>query len=191
VSDSAASARFDPALVRQLATLIGGPQRPVVLIDGGSGAGKSTLAGQLAEQLGAQLVRLENVYPGWDGLEAASTAVSDDILAPDDPGWRAWNWTLEAPSEWHLVDDARPLVIEGSGSLSRRNRALATFGIWVQLDPETRQRRALARDGEFYAPHWDRWAAQEQRFASRERPDELADAVVDAIRSVLVLNTTK
>ncbi|MDQ1550836.1 MAG: hypothetical protein QOD50_258, partial [Actinomycetota bacterium] len=63
--------------------------------------------------------------------------------------------------------------------LSRANRALATFGVWVELDEPTRKARALARDGAAYEPHWDDWAAQEQRFVDRERPDFLADYVVD------------
>jgi hypothetical protein len=30
-----------------------------------------------------------------------------------------------------------------------------------------------------YEPHWDAWAAQEKRLFDRERPDVLADVVVD------------
>ncbi|HAM27098.1 MAG TPA: hypothetical protein DCP11_10490 [Microbacteriaceae bacterium] len=152
--------------------------RPVVLIDGGSGSGKTTLAAALAPALGAQLVRLDDIYPGWDGLEAASEHVREFVLSAV-PRWRRWDWASQAAAEWHSVDQARPLVIEGSGSLSRANRALATCGIWVELDEPTRKARALERDGELYAPFWDRWAAQEQRFAARERPREFADLVLD------------
>ncbi|MEO8095730.1 MAG: hypothetical protein ABI632_12485, partial [Pseudolysinimonas sp.] len=56
----------DPSLLAQLA-IASGP-RPVVLIDGRSGAGKTTLARELAPLVGAQLVSLDDVYPGWDGL---------------------------------------------------------------------------------------------------------------------------
>jgi predicted kinase len=151
----------------------------VVLIDGGSGSGKSSLADQLAIALPADLVRLEDIYPGWDGLEAASEAIHSDILASENPGWRSWDWTRSAPGDWHPIDSSRALIIEGSGSLSRRNRQLATFGIWLSLDEATRRDRALARDGEVYAPHWDRWAVQEALFAERERPEDRADAVLD------------
>jgi hypothetical protein len=190
VSNSAAVDAFPQALVTELASRVEGPVRPVVLIDGGSGAGKSTLGDQLATALGAQLVCLESIYPGWDGLEAASAAVYDDILSAENPGWRSWDWSLGAPGDWHPVEGAQPLVIEGSGSLSRRNRQLATFGIWVRLDADTRRARALARDGDLFAPHWDQWAAQEDRFATRERPEELADAILDVDRALLGLNTT-
>jgi hypothetical protein len=190
-SESNSTERFEPSLIAQLVDLIRGPARPVVLIDGGSGSGKSSIADQLSLALPAQLVRLENVYPGWDGLEAASAAVHSDILASEDPGWRSWDWTLSAPGQSHPIDPSSALIIEGSGSLSRKNRRLATFGIWLRLDEATRRSRALSRDGELYAPHWDRWAAQEARFAERELPEEWADAVIDVSDARLLLNTTK
>ena len=152
----------------------------VMLVDGRSGSGKTELARAVVAGVpGAQLVRLDDLYPGWDGLEAGSRAAHDQILAAEHPRWRRWDWAAEDYAEWHDVDPALPLVIEGCGALSRANRSLATFGIWVALDPETRKRRALARDGESYAPHWDGWAAQEEVFLTRENPAAHADAVVD------------
>lgn len=152
--------------------------RPVVLIDGGSGSGKTTLAAALAPALAAQLVRLDDFYPGWDGLESASAAVRDDVLAPVSPRWQRWDWTIGALAEWHPLDATLPLVIEGSGCLSRANRGRATFALWVELDAPTRKERALARDGDAYEPHWDRWAAQERNFGLREHPWRLADIVL-------------
>lgn len=157
---------------------------PVVLIDGFSGAGKSTLADALvAAWPDAHLVRLENIYPGWDGLEAGSAAVHDDILIPRATGrpasWRRWDWTTGSFAERHRVDSDRPLVIEGAGVLSRANHRLATVGVWVGLDEPTRRDRALARDGAAYAPHWEVWAAQERAFAAREHPRSTADLVVE------------
>jgi cytidylate kinase len=152
-------------------------ERWVILVDGGSGSGKTTLAAQLAVALDAQLVRLDDFYPGWDGLEAASVAVLTDVLGAH--RWRRWDWEAQAPAEWHAVDPNQPIVIEGSGALSRANRAHATLGVWINLDAEERKRRAMIRDGDTYRPHWDRWAAQEARFFARERPDVLADVVID------------
>jgi predicted kinase len=158
------------------AAAVAAGERQVILIDGGSGSGKTELAAVLAPALGAELVRLDDVYPGWDGLEAASLMVPGII---DANRWRRWDWAAGEPAEWHDLDPHRPLVIEGCGSLSRANRALATFGIWVELDEPTRKARALARDGDAYAPYWDRWAAQERAFFERERPDRLADTVLE------------
>lgn len=166
-------------LIAQLALLAGLPTRPVVLIDGASGSGKSTLGSDLAEAMAAQLIHLEDLYPGWDGLEAASSQLFDEVLSSPTPRWRGWDWERNVHTHWRSVDPTPPLVVEGSGALSRCNRELATFGIWVELDEPTRKRRALDRDGDRYAPHWDRWAAQEEAFAQRERPADLADVTVD------------
>ena len=152
---------------------------PIVLVDGRSGAGKSTVADRLIEAWpGAQLVRLDDLTPGWDGLDAAAAQVVD-LLRSDPPMWRAWDWAREAPGPWHRLDRDRPLVVEGAGALSRAARALATVGVWIDLpDDAERRRRALERDGETYRPHWDRWAEQEVRFAARERPRDAADLIV-------------
>jgi len=152
--------------------------RPVVLIDGRSGAGKSTLAAELAPLLGAQLVSLDDVYPGWGGLAAGSAAVHETVLRDRDPGWTRWDWASGARAEWHPVDPAAPIVIEGCGALSRANRALATFGIWVALPVDERRRRALEREPAF-AAHWRQWAVQERAFAAREHPIGLADQVIE------------
>jgi uridine kinase len=163
---------------------------PVVLVDGGSGSGKSTLARSLVARWTetrpgetASLVRLDDMYPGWDGLEDAARRLTDDVLAPLAAGeparWRRWDWEAGAPAEWHSVDPGAALVVEGSGALSRASRALADLGVWVELDAAERRRRAIARDGEVYEPHWDRWAAQEDRFVARENPDDVADVMID------------
>jgi predicted kinase len=163
------------AAIQAIVGRLPGVERQVILVDGGSGSGKTTLATSVAGVLHAQLVRLDDIYPGWDGLQEASDAVSRDILGAH--RWQRWDWTQGSPAEWHEIDPSAPLVVEGSGSLSRLNRAGATFGIWVELDEATRKRRAFERDGDSYRPVWDRWAAQERAFFARERPDILADFV--------------
>jgi hypothetical protein len=40
----------------------------------------------------------------------------------------------------------------------------------------------MARDGDLYAPHWQRWAAQEERHLAREATRDRADLVLDASR---------
>ncbi|TPW70306.1 ATP-binding protein [Schumannella sp. 10F1B-5-1] len=154
---------------------------PVVLVDGRSGAGKTTLGRDLAPLLGARLLSLDELYPGWDGLDAGSRAVHETVLRADDPGFTGWDWEADRPAAWHPLPDLgeRSLVIEGCGALSRANRALADLGVWIDLDDVERRRRALARDGDAYAPHWERWARQEEAFAARERPRELADLVIE------------
>jgi uridine kinase len=149
-----------------------------ILIDGRSGSGKSDLARAMtAGWPEAQLVRLDDIYPGWDGLEAGSAHVGQYVLSSR-PRWQRWDWVTGRPEEWHELDADRPIIVEGCGALSRANRALADWGIWVELDDATRKQRALDRDGEAYAPHWERWAAQELSFIERENPRALADEIL-------------
>jgi hypothetical protein len=120
-------------------------------------------------------VRLDDVYPGWDGLDAGSAAVPG-ILSTG--RWQRWDWVSGTPAEWHELDPRLPVVVEGVGALSRTSRPLADHALWVELDDAERKLRALGRD-DYYAPYWDRWAAQEERFLAREDPRALADLVVD------------
>lgn len=150
----------------------------IVLIDGRSGSGKTELAKLLAEKSPEfQLVRLDDLYPGWDGLDAGSAAVPAIIR---DRRWQSWDWSRDRPGVWHELDGSRPLIIEGVGAISAASRPLADVAIWVELDDVTRKKRALARDGGTYAPHWERWAAQEAAFIAREDPQSLASVIVEA-----------
>lgn len=169
-------------LATELATAIrdaAGSRRPVVLLDGRSGSGKSVLAASLAPALDAQLLSLDDLYPGWEGLESGSEAVHATVLRARDPGWVRWDWASERAAGWHPVDPDRPLLVEGCGALSRANRELATFGIWLELDAAERHRRFSERDAGRFDDHWDGWAAQEDAFIAREHPRRLADLVID------------
>jgi uridine kinase len=158
--------------------------RPVVLIDGGAGSGKTTLARELAAQWpdagGVQVVGLDEVYPGWGGLDAASQAVPDLIRGT---GFRTWDWQRSAPGPWRSLDPAQALIVEGCGALTPASRALAGLAIWIELDESARRARALARDGAEFAAHWEEWAAQEAAHWRTDRPWELADLRVGPVAS--------
>jgi cytidylate kinase len=163
----------------------GAPPR-ITLVDGRSGAGKTTWATALARRTGAQLLSLDDVYPGWDGLEAAEAHVLEHVLRAiaDDrpPRWRSWNWVDDEPGSWHALDPARDLVIEGCGAISPAARALAHHAVWVELaDDAERRRRAIARDGEVFARNWTRWALQEDAHAALHAPRETADEIVEPL----------
>ncbi|WP_261647152.1 AAA family ATPase [Curtobacterium sp. C2H10] len=172
----------DDSLVEGLAAAAAGVAtasgtRLVVLVDGRSGTGKTTLGDSLAERLGAQVVHLDDVYPGWDGLQAAAEAVVTDVLG-ERSGYRRWDWATSRPAEWAAVDPGQPIVVEGCGALSRDSAPLASLRVWLEADDDTRWERAIGRDGESFAREWDRWAAQEAAFIAAERPTELADVVL-------------
>lgn len=152
--------------------------RPLVLIDGRSGSGKTTLAALVAARCGAQVVALDDIYPGWDGLADGAEIARRDVIAPYARGerahWRRWDWAAHATAEEHRVEADRPLIVEGAGVLTPQSAALADVRVWLSCATELRRRRALARDGETYRPYWDRWAAQEERHLSAHDPASLA-----------------
>jgi uridine kinase len=167
--------------VRQAARRAG--DRPVVVrIDGPSGAGKSSLADDLLAGWPVagvpRLVRMDELYPGWDGLDAGAAALGSDLLAPLRGGgtghYRRWDWVRDRPGEPVAVDADRPVVVEGCGTLAAANLPYADLTVWLDADDALRKRRALARDGEVFAREWDRWQAQFERYVERERPREAA-----------------
>ena len=134
---------------------------PVVTIDGYSGSGKSTLAAALAPLLpGWQVLHLDDWYPGWDGLEAGADIarrIAADLRAGRASSYEAWDWENGTTGATIRVPLA-PTIIEGCGAIE----AEADLTIWI-ADPgeDERRSRALARDGQTYAPHWRRWADQD------------------------------
>lgn len=162
----------------------------VVLIDGRSGSGKTQLASRIAEQFVAmgrppQVLHVEDLYPGWDGLAAGSAAVAPALHAG---GYRAYDWVAEAFGEWRPLERRPPLIIEGCGAITRATLAAAqawatnarVHSVWLECAAAIRKQRALARDGDTYAPHWERWAAQEDAQYAEHRPWDIADNIVHA-----------
>ncbi|GAA4171424.1 ATP-binding protein [Gryllotalpicola koreensis] len=162
-------------------------RNPIVLIDGPSGAGKSTLADGLIRawptDAAPQLVRLDDLYPGWGGLAAGSHQVATELLAPlRESGagrWRGWNWAAGRPADWHEISATRPLVVEGCGALSLASAPHADLRIWLSADDAVRKRRALARDRGAFDAHWEMWDAQFTEFVRTQHPLALADLVLD------------
>ena len=134
---------------------------PVVTIDGYSGSGKSTLAAALARLVnGWQVLHLDDWYPGWDGLAAGADIarrIAADLRGGRASSYEAWDWENGTTGATIRVPLA-PTIIEGCGAIE----AEADLAIWI-ADPgeEERRHRALARDGQTYAPHWQRWADQD------------------------------
>lgn len=134
---------------------------PVVTIDGYSGSGKSTLAAALTRLVnGWQVLHLDDWYPGWDGLAAGADIarrIAADLRAGRASSYEAWDWENDTTGATTRVPLA-PTIIEGCGAIE----AEADLSVWI-ADPgeDERRSRALARDGQTYAPHWQRWADQD------------------------------
>ncbi len=159
---------------------------PVVLIDGRAGAGKTTLSRMVAANWPVagrpQLIALDSLYPGWDGLDAGAERALHDILRPHARGllstWRRWDWEDEVEAEAYAVTPALGVILEGCGALNAASARVADVRVWVESPTPSRKRRALDRDGDGFRPHWERWAAQEERHLQRDDPRALATLTV-------------
>jgi uridine kinase len=158
----------------------------IVLIDGPAGSGKTTIATEVARRLGAGLVHMDSLYRGWDGLEAGSRMAAEVVAkaaAGEASTVRAWDWQAGAEGDEFTVDPSEVLLVEGVGAASAAARAHAGLVVWVEADAELRYKRAIERDGEVFAAHWDEWAAQEAEHFTREGTRAAASTVLhtDAI----------
>ncbi|GAB3674921.1 uridine kinase family protein [Angustibacter aerolatus] len=157
--------------------------RPFVIgVDGPSGSGKSVLADRLAAALGAAVIRLDDVYPGWGGLEASVPRVVAWALAPLADGrparWRRFDWVAGRYAEWHTAPRRDVVVLEGVGAGARACATHLDVLLWVEAPEAERYGRAMRRDGVGYRPHWRQWAAAEQVHHRREGTRERADVVL-------------
>ncbi|MGJ7451474.1 adenylyl-sulfate kinase [Aquipuribacter sp. MA13-6] len=164
------------------------PGAPVVVaLDGRSGSGKTTLARRLTRELrdggvAVTVLHLDHVYPGWDGLAAASACLGEQLLPRLRAGLSAqypsWSWVRDRPGPQVEVRPSEVVLVEGVGSGSRTSRSLVDLLVWLEAPEPVRHGRAMARDGDSYAPHWRRWADQEEAYLAAERPERSADVVV-------------
>jgi hypothetical protein len=173
----------DPAAaaVRVALAAARGIRAPLVLLDGPSGAGKSTLADALrANWPGATpvLVRLDDAYPGWHGLERAGDELARTLVhrrrRGATGGWRRWDWAGDRPGALECVRPGRALIIEGCGAFAAGALAPDAVRIWIDAPDAVRRRRALDRDDGAYDPYWDVWESQWRRYVRRTAPERRA-----------------
>lgn len=152
------------------------PAPVIIAIDGRSGAGKTTLAIELAARLRehhkVSLFHLEDIYPGWNGLAAGIERYVSTVLKPLHSGspaeWVSWDWTRHYDGDTRTTQPAEIVLVEGVGAAAAAARPYLDAVVWADAPEQERHSRAIARDGESYAPYWDLWAAQEQEWLAAD-----------------------
>lgn len=153
----------------------------VIGIDGRSGSGKTSLAREVATAWSAALVSMDSIYPGWDGLAASTPMLVDHVLRPLAAGGDAiiptWDWLASRSGPRLPLPAPTRLVVEGCGSTVGPAAGLIGTRVWLDGEESVRRQRALDRDGEVFAEHWDRWARQEAAVFAADRTRDRAHLV--------------
>lgn len=165
----------------------------IIGIDGRSGSGKTVLSKVLAENLSADyevtVLRLEDLYPGWQGLQAGMETFSRDVLpklaAGETATYPTWDWHADdqpdgGPGPEVTTKPTEVIICEGVGVGARANRELLDVLIWLRVPDQVRHDRAMSRDGDSYRGKWDSWAAQERRMLDQDQIYDAADLVLVA-----------
>jgi uridine kinase len=174
-------------LAEQLLALVDdGKTMPILLIDGRAGSGKSTLADEVQNEFfklgesAPRVIHLDDLYPGWDGLQLGVEYLQRSVLTPlskrEVAHYQLFDWASGERKEWREFAGGTPLIVEGCGAINRNSIESGDLSVWLEETEEIRKERWMGREGN--DAHWAQWAAQELDFYARERSAELADRVI-------------
>jgi uridine kinase len=175
------------------------PRRRTLLvgIDGGGGAGKSTLAREIRHALeDVAVVEFDDFYrPSTErNLRDASgdqevggnfdwRRLRSQVLLPlaydESARYQRYDWVADELADWVVIPAGGTVIVEGCYSMRSALFTFYDYTIWVEMPPELRLQRGLARSGEDTRERWlNEWLPEESRYVEAENPSARARLVI-------------
>jgi uridine kinase len=164
-----------------------GPLR-LVAVDGPGGAGKTTFAHALSEAAGGAAVIHTDDFAAADNPIDWWPRLLEQVIEPLARGetahYRRYDWSTETLAEWHAVEPAPIVVIEGVSAGRVEWSSHLSYLIWIETPRGERLRRGVERDGPSALDDWESWMAGEDAHYRRDPTRERADIVIDGTQPV-------
>lgn len=155
----------------------------IIAIDGLGGAGKSSLAGQLSQKLGNAPILHTDDFASWNNPLNWWPRLLGKVLEPlyhnEIARYQRYDWGTKRLAEWHEIQPAEYLILEGVSSSREAFRPYIAFSIWIETPRQERLRRGLERDGETARTQWEEWMESEDEYIEREHPEQKADLIIN------------
>lgn len=159
-----------------------GPVR-LVAVDGPGGSGKSTFAARLSAATGGAAIVHTDDFASADNPIDWWPRLLEQVIDPLADGrpavYQRYDWPSETLAEWHTVEPAPIIIIEGVSSARREWSRHLSYVIWIETPRELRLQRAVERDGEDAMDDWQDWMAEEDLHYERDPTRERSDAIID------------
>lgn len=160
----------------------------LVAVDGPGGAGKSTFARELSESAGGvpvihtdDFAAVDNPIDWWPRL---LEEVIKPLIRGDAARYRRYDWPSETLAEWHTIEPAPIVIIEGVSEGRSEWAAHLSFLVWIETPPDQRLRRCVERDGIAALDDWESYKAGEDAHYARDLTRERADVVIEGMQPV-------
>ena len=157
-------------------------------IDGPGGSGKSTLAGQLAKDLGAEIIsmdafllpatnyRLSAIAKNYD-LDRFNQEVIDPLVVGESIKYQVADLKTGKMTAVK-VPAGRPVIIDGIYSFEVRFREAYDFSIFVHANRETLLHRGMSMQGG--SGSWlDKWLVGEETYLEAQSPMSATTLILD------------
>jgi uridine kinase len=166
----------------------------IVGIDGPVGAGKTSLCDALATLSPAiSVVHMDDFFvppalrvaPDEEfGRQIDWRRVLEQVVVPLTNGlpgrYQRFDWPTYALQEWHDIPAGGIVLLDGVYSTREEISPFLDHRAWVSVPRDLGLERGIQRDGEESRDWWmTDWVEDEDRYILIERPEHLADVVID------------